>query len=589
MTTIGTWVDQGTIISNATGHNPLVPNVLFEANAQILSGTVFKMWYTALSAPVGIYYAESTDGLTWSQFASNPVIANHIEAKIFKNGSTYFLYAGNFPTPTQIDVYTSTDGINWTLQKSAALVVGTAGAWDSAVLTQLQVLDIVGGVWYGYYAGSATTSPTLQHYPAGLATSTDGINWTKSPSNPIITGNIQTDFTFAKISGVYYGWSQITLADVPSPDLAFPSDVSRFSALNPAGPWTQFSTPTLYRTLAAQGVGITNGQLADPSLVSDGTNLWMYYSADTNGVTGTARTIGVAKAASTTLAQLVLTSEGVQNVPIPDGLNLQLLSLASDNFTRANANPIGGNWSPLVAGSTAQLLSNAVTSHTAGTPGDSFWNALTWPADQWSTITLGTIVNGSFAGAYVRMSTGGVQTGYRLVLSGGTGSASSTLTLQKVVAGAFTQLGIVTQEVNVGDTLTVCVIGTEVSAYWNQVLLFVAVDAVIATGASGFEVDAVTSVNNVKITGWSGGTFQAAPPIPPISLGAYSVPDCRVPPAGPNASRTVQGTKIYDVQTSSNSAIPPVDSRAAGAPVDSRVSPNIPQNSRAPGTFGPGE
>jgi hypothetical protein len=74
--------------------------------------------------------------------------------------------------------------------------------------------------------------------------------------------------------------------------------------------------------------------------------------------------------------------------------------------------------------------------------------------------------------------------------------------------------------------------------------------------------------------------------------GAYSVPDSRaITATTPNSSRTVQGTKIYDV--------PKVDSRAAGAPVDcriapnipvdSRVSPNIPQNSRTPGTFGPGE
>lgn len=76
-------------------------------------------------------------------------------------------------------------------------------------------------------------------------------------------------------------------------------------------------------------------------------------------------------------------------------------------------------------------------------------------------------------------------------------------------------------------------------------------------------------------------------PTPPSSV--YSVPDCRVAPAGPNASRTVQATKIFDVQTSSNHIIPPTDSRAAGqAPVDSRVAANIPQNSRTPGTFGPG-
>lgn len=69
----------------------------------------------------------------------------------------------------------------------------------------------------------------------------------------------------------------------------------------------------------------------------------------------------------------------------------------------------------------------------------------------------------------------------------------------------------------------------------------------------------------------------------------YSVPDCRVPPAGPNANRTVNATKIYDVQTSSNPAIPPTDSRVApNIPVDSRLAANIPQNSRTPGTYGPG-
>ena len=56
---------------------------------------------------------------------------------------------------------------------------------------------------------------------------------------------------------------------------------------------------------------------------------------------------------------------------------------------------------------------------------------------------------------------------------------------------------------------------------------------------------------------------------------AYSVPDCRLVP---NASENVNGTLIYDVQTSSNTdALPVVDSRAAGAPV---ASGTYPQNSR---------
>lgn len=106
----------------------------------------------------------------------------------------------------------------------------------------------------------------------------------------------------------------------------------------------------------------------------------------------------------------------------------------------------------------------------------------------------------------------------------------------------------------------------------------------ITPSKTGFTFSPTSSnqtVNNANITGVN---FTAT------SMGnAYSVPDSRVvTTTTPNSSRTVNGTKIYDV--------PKVDSRAAGAPVDSRVAPNIPvasgtypQNSRTPGTFGPGE
>jgi hypothetical protein len=64
-----------------------------------------------------------------------------------------------------------------------------------------------------------------------------------------------------------------------------------------------------------------------------------------------------------------------------------------------------------------------------------------------------------------------------------------------------------------------------------------------------------------------------------VNTGAYSIPDDRNYGTFPNNSRTVQGTEIYDV-SAHPSTIPPVDSRAAGAPVDSRVASIIPQNSR---------
>lgn len=107
---------------------------------------------------------------------------------------------------------------------------------------------------------------------------------------------------------------------------------------------------------------------------------------------------------------------------------------------------------------------------------------------------------------------------------------------------------------------------------------------VITPSKAAFTFSPTNSNQTVSNANISGVNFVATSVVT-----VYSVPDCRVAPFGPNTSRTVQGTKIYDVQTSSNPAVPGTDSRAAGAVVDSRVAAIVPQNSRTPGTFGPGE
>jgi hypothetical protein len=79
----------------------------------------------------------------------------------------------------------------------------------------------------------------------------------------------------------------------------------------------------------------------------------------------------------------------------------------------------------------------------------------------------------------------------------------------------------------------------------------------------------------------------------------FSVQDSRVPPEGPNLSTNVQGTLTYtkpsvfslaywfDLLFNRTQPLP-LDSRAAGAPVDCRLPGNIPQTSRTPGVNGPG-
>lgn len=57
------WARQGAVLTAGVGDNSnvLESSVIREAGAQILSGTVFKIWYTGGFGTLNINYAESND------------------------------------------------------------------------------------------------------------------------------------------------------------------------------------------------------------------------------------------------------------------------------------------------------------------------------------------------------------------------------------------------------------------------------------------------------------------------------------------------------------------------------------------------
>lgn len=99
----------------------------------------------------------------------------------------------------------------------------------------------------------------------------------------------------------------------------------------------------------------------------------------------------------------------------------------------------------------------------------------------------------------------------------------------------------------------------------------------LTPSAAGYTFSPTSQPETVSGANITGVDFTAT-----VVPTTYSVPDCRDYATFPNDSRDVQGTLIYDVQTSSNSAVPGEDSREEGAPIDSRIAPNVPENSRAP-------
>lgn len=255
----------------------------------------------------------------------------------------------------------------------------------------------------------------------------------------------------------------------------------------------------------------------------------------------------------------------------------------NDTFIRANG-ALGANWLGMNSQSTLAISSNVVVAGGAGhnlaaSIGTDYYR------DQTASVQINVNSTTSFTGLALRISGNGAL-GYPFTGAGLSFYScfynNGKIFVQKIT-GAFTNtngttanLGNVTVGMVNGDTLGFSAVGSTLIVTKNGATVLTLSDSGLAGGHPG-----------PYVFGTGGGSvfnFQSSSIGAPAS--AYSVPDCRITP---NLSRLLQGTLIYDVQTSSNSTVPGVDSRAAGAPVDSRVAPNIPQNSRTPGTFGPGE
>lgn len=257
-------------------------------------------------------------------------------------------------------------------------------------------------------------------------------------------------------------------------------------------------------------------------------------------------------------------------------MSLVFVQLAADNFNRANENPLAnGQWTTAF-GSPLQIVSNACES--VGSFGASQYTGIVWPNDQWAEIKITALAAGSSISLIIRVDAG-ISNYLELDLQGA--SLSNAVKITKTVAGVQSPLATFPAP-SVGELYRIAALGTNWYLFKNGTQIGTgSIGAVPSAGSVYLTISDTAVPSDTTADNFAGGSVSQSLP--------YSVPDCRVAPAGPNASRTVQGTAIYDVQTSSNHAIPSTDSRAAGALVDSRISPNIPQNSRTPGTFGPGE
>ena len=90
-------------------------------------------------------------------------------------------FSGVRPWVSRIGYAYSTDGINWTKSPSNP-IISPAGGWESLNLGEPSVLK-QDGVYKMWYLGSSGTFPRI-----GLAESTDGISWSRYSGNPVLIG-----------------------------------------------------------------------------------------------------------------------------------------------------------------------------------------------------------------------------------------------------------------------------------------------------------------------------------------------------------------------------------------------------------------
>ncbi len=167
-----------------------------------------KFWLSALVA-FAFYLLEACDfgstsrqradddnysSFAWVKYPDNPVFVKsppgHWDSdwitcfSVRKIGATYWMYYSarrDSSRPLQIGVATSTDGINWTRYPDSILSPGPRGAWDDKVIYGPDVV-FHNGEFLMYYVGQSNSGGC----GIGMATSVDGFHWQKQGNAPVI-------------------------------------------------------------------------------------------------------------------------------------------------------------------------------------------------------------------------------------------------------------------------------------------------------------------------------------------------------------------------------------------------------------------
>jgi len=181
-----------------------------------VSGTL-TMWYLGYAAPgfvapaLGEMQAVDANGAKWIH-PSQPIYrpsSGTWDAKLISGPTVvrgpdgiwrlYYTGIGGHGSSTTdgIGLLTSRDGAHWNVHPGNPVLQSEPGAWDDEILEQgTAYANGTYWLWYSGWRGELQTSTVIS---IGLATSSDGIHWTRYAKNPVIAPGVPGSWDDARV------------------------------------------------------------------------------------------------------------------------------------------------------------------------------------------------------------------------------------------------------------------------------------------------------------------------------------------------------------------------------------------------------
>jgi predicted GH43/DUF377 family glycosyl hydrolase len=180
---------------------PLGPRDDFHAAPSLLrnpQGDLLKLeglWHLFYNGnrPDDVEHATSRDGLQWEKDSRSPIFQRAYAPHFVKVGAEVRMYYIEKPRladgkrpPWQVSLATGADIYSLRPHPANPMITVSQG-WEDRALVYPYVLR-EGSTWVMFYAAYWQGHPTAKTATAiGMATSHDGVKWTKHASNPVLT------------------------------------------------------------------------------------------------------------------------------------------------------------------------------------------------------------------------------------------------------------------------------------------------------------------------------------------------------------------------------------------------------------------